>query len=148
MDQKTRSLLKVVEEHAGGLESIAEACHLLSERAGWWYSPEFLVVVPVEEKDYVGTGWIGALEWKETVIPIKLALVHSEVSEALEGYRKNANDDHLPDRPSVEVELADAVIRIFDIAGALDLDLAGALVEKLRYNQTREARAADGGKRF
>ena len=51
------------------------------------------------------------------------------------------------------MELADAVIRIMDLAGAMGLDLAGAIVEKLAYNQTRadhktENRNADGGKKF
>src|SRR5690348_3319725 len=43
-----------------------------------------------------------------------IALMHSELSEALEGYRKGEKDDHLPNRPAVEVELADALHRIFD----------------------------------
>ena len=51
----------------------------------------------------------------------------------------------------IEVELADAIIRILDIAGALDLDVGGALIEKFNYNQTRadhkpENRNAPGGK--
>ena len=37
----------------------------------------------------------------------------------------------------VEVELADAVIRIADLAGALGLDLGGAIAEKLEYNRNR-----------
>lgn len=83
----------------------------------------------------------------------KIALIHSEVSEALEGFRKGKMDDHLPHRKSVEVELADAVIRIMDLSGALELDVAGAIIEKLAYNQRREDhkaenRAAVGGKRF
>lgn len=81
-----------------------------------------------------------------------IALMHSELSEALEAHRKNLMDDKLPDRPGIEVELADCTIRIFDTAAALKLDLAGAIIEKNRYNQTRkdhsrEARAA-GGKRY
>jgi hypothetical protein len=67
-----------------------------------------------------------------------LCLVHSEISEAMEGHRKGLQDDKLPHRPMIEVELADAVIRIFDIAAGLGLDLGGAYVEKLAYNQTRE----------
>ena len=82
-----------------------------------------------------------------------LALIHSEISEALEGHRKNLMDDKIITRPMIEVELADAVIRIADLAGGLELDLAGALVEKMQYNEksedhTREARLGLNGKRY
>jgi hypothetical protein len=82
----------------------------------------------------------------------KLALVHSEVSEAVEGVRKGLMDDKLPHRPMPEVELADAIIRAFDLAGHEGWDLAGAILEKLEYNASRadhkiENRLADGGKK-
>lgn len=67
----------------------------------------------------------------------KLMLTVSELSEAMEGDRKNKMDDHLPTRTMREVELADAVIRIFDMAGGFNIDLAGAIAEKLRYNAQR-----------
>ena len=66
-----------------------------------------------------------------------LCLVHSEISEAMEGARKGLMDDKLPHRPMLEVELADAVIRCFDMAGGLQLDLAGAIAEKLAFNAQR-----------
>lgn len=82
-----------------------------------------------------------------------IALVHSEMSEALEAHRKGLMDDKLTHRPGIEVELADAVIRIFDMAGGLGLDLGGALEEKLEYNQKREDhkrenRMQSGGKKY
>lgn len=66
-----------------------------------------------------------------------LMLVTSELAEALEADRKDLNDDKLTHRKGLEVELADAVIRIFDMAAGLDMDLGGALVEKLAYNRSR-----------
>jgi NTP pyrophosphatase (non-canonical NTP hydrolase) len=79
--------------------------------------------------------------------------MHSELSEALEGIRKGKRDDHLPHRLAVEVELADAVIRIMDYCGARGLDLGGAMGEKLAYNKQRqdhkvENRRKSGGKAF
>lgn len=66
-----------------------------------------------------------------------IALIHSEISEALEGLRKDKMDEHCPDLKSVEVELADAIIRILDFAGARNLQLGKAIIEKMLYNITR-----------
>lgn len=80
-----------------------------------------------------------------------LCLIHSEISECMEGERKNLQDDKLPHRRMAEVELADALIRIFDYAGAFGYDLEGAYQEKRLYNKQREdhkheARTRAGGK--
>lgn len=87
------------------------------------------------------------------IVNEKIALIHSEISEAMEGFRKDAMDDKLEHRKQIEVELADAVIRIADLAGALQLDVGGAIVDKMMFNAQRkdhqpEARAAESGKRF
>jgi NTP pyrophosphatase (non-canonical NTP hydrolase) len=112
----------------------------------------------------VNAGWWSNLETGESLtskngekakrnIPEMLCLIHSEISEAMEGHRKNLMDDKLPHRSMLEVELADAVIRICDMAGGLDLDLYGAIIEKLEYNKSRadhkiENRLTENGKKF
>lgn len=82
-----------------------------------------------------------------------LCLIHSEISEAMEGERKNLMDDKLPYRKMAEVELADALIRICDYAGRWGYDLGGAVVEKMKYNSMRadhkpENRMSENGKKF
>lgn len=66
-----------------------------------------------------------------------LMLIVSEIAEAMEGERKGLQDDKLPHRPMVEVELADALIRIFDYAAGFGYDLEGAFWEKLNFNAQR-----------
>lgn len=83
----------------------------------------------------------------------RFMLMVSELAEGFEGVRKDLMDDHLPNRKMVEVELADAIIRILDFAGDKRMDIGGALVEKLAYNRkrkdhTNENRLAPGGKKF
>ena len=122
------------------LNSLSRQCHKVSKEAGWWDNP-------------IGEPYIDEDGWRDMVTPTKLALIHSEVSEAMEGFRKNLMDDHLPDRKMAEVELADALIRIFDLAGAHGFDLGHALMEKFNYNQERadhkrENRQKEGGKKF
>lgn len=90
---------------------------------------------------------------KERNVGELLMLIVSEVAEGMEGYRKNLADDKLPHRSMLEVEMADAVIRIADLCGYLGLDLGGAIVEKRAFNASRadhklENRIKSGGKAF
>jgi NTP pyrophosphatase (non-canonical NTP hydrolase) len=75
-----------------------------------------------------------------------IALMHSELSEALEGLRKPKQDDHCPEFTNVEVELADCIIRIMDLAYARKWRVADALVAKARFNESRPYK--HGGKAF
>jgi NTP pyrophosphatase (non-canonical NTP hydrolase) len=75
-----------------------------------------------------------------------IALMHSELSEALEAIRHgNPPDDKLPEFSGVEAELADVIIRIMDTASARGWRVAEALVAKMAYN---EGRPYKHGKRF
>lgn len=68
----------------------------------------------------------------------KIALIHSELSEALEADRNQIeSDDKIPDFSGIEAELADTVIRILDLAGRHDLRLGEAIIAKMHYNLTR-----------
>jgi NTP pyrophosphatase (non-canonical NTP hydrolase) len=100
----------------------------------------------------VKAGWWDAAD-NALVVPTKLALVHSELSEALESHRKNTKDDKLPQYDGIAVELADAVIRIFDLAGFLGIPLGTIMAEKEAFNAKREDhkvenRAKPQGKRY
>jgi NTP pyrophosphatase (non-canonical NTP hydrolase) len=119
--------------HAG-LNILIDKCHGASKAAGWYHNPS--TGEPIARN-----------------VPEMLCLIHSEVSEAMEGFRKSLVDDKLPHRPMIEVELADAIIRIADLCGYLGVDLAGAVIEKMEYNARRadhkpEARAGANGKKF
>lgn len=118
----------------GGLVQAMQLAHKTSLDAGWYNDP--------------ATGQPIQRNFGEVV-----ALMHSELSEALEADRTSAKDDKLPHRDGREVEFADCLIRIFDTAAALGLDLAGAFIEKNRFNivradHKRAARAAAGGKKY
>lgn len=117
-----------------GLLSLVQTCHGAAQAGGWWN--DIHTGQPIRRN-------VGEL----------LCLIHSEISEAMEAHRKGLQDDNLPHRSGIEVELADAVIRIADLCGGLWLDLAGAVIEKMEYNAKRadhkpEARRAAGGKAY
>ena len=75
--------------------------------------------------------------WESDNTGEKIALMHSELSEALEADRKNLDAEHIPGFTGVEEELADVIIRILDFAGHHQLRLGEALSAKITYNLTR-----------
>lgn len=68
-----------------------------------------------------------------------LALIHSEVSEALEADRKG-------DQENFAEELADVCIRVFDLCGSREIDLEGAISKKMEKNKHRSYK--HGGKAY
>lgn len=109
------------------LNTLSSYCHRLARANNWWDN----------ERN------VGEL----------LCLIHSEISEAMEGHRTSAMDEHLPAYPSIAVELADAMVRILDLAGGLKLPIGEAFANKLCYNQMRSDhklanREAPGGKKY
>lgn len=70
--------------------------------------------------------------------PEMLALMHSELSEALEAIRSNyPKDKHCPTWGNLEIELADCIIRIMDFACGFNLNVAGAILVKHKFNKSR-----------
>jgi NTP pyrophosphatase (non-canonical NTP hydrolase) len=84
-------------------------------------------------------------------IPEKIVLIISEAIEALEDARRTDRDvlrvyDHDGAPEGFPIELADVVIRTMDLAGALNIDIEAAVMQKMAYNNHRDWR--HGNKRF
>ncbi|WP_317380446.1 hypothetical protein [uncultured Intestinimonas sp.] len=104
------------------LNELAKEAHQIAKEHGWWdQEPTFGDLV---------------------------ALMHSELSEALEEYRAGRPMVwHKEDKPEgISVELADCIIRILDWAGKEGVDLDAVIREKMAYNRTRPYR--HGGKKL
>lgn len=122
--------------HAGIVNMLCAEIHADNVAAGWWSNM-------ATGESTVATRNVGEI----------LMLIVSEIAEGMEGHRKSLMDDKLPHRSMLEVELADACIRIFDLAGAKGFDLGGAIAEKRAFNRQREDhklehRRAAGGKAY
>ena len=115
------------------INECARDCHNAAVKGGWWHESNG------KKKDRN----VGEL----------LCLIHSEISEAMEGARKGLYDSHLKNKTMMEVELADAIIRIFDLSESKGFNIGETIYEKLKYNKSRadhkiENRMKKGGKKF
>ena len=113
-------------------------------------------LVKASHDNAVAKGFYGEDGKGERNIGELLMLITSELGECLEADRHGEytrvpienysefSDDVYPERfeynikDKVEDELADAVIRIADMAGYLGIDLESHILAKMRYNATRE----------
>lgn len=121
----------------GFVEAVRNArdyAHQISKDHGFWNEGEMIA-----DEDKEISGWQRPWNFAE-----KIALIHSELSEALEKHRKTLGkglpdvpDEHCSEFGGITIELADAVIRILDLAGKMDLPLGEAILAKMNFNRSR-----------
>ena len=148
------------EEISSIINDLSKSIYEHNSRVGWWDNlglKRGLLDKILKNDSLSEDTKFGVLDSLNTdinlIITQKLALVHSEISEALEGLRKDLKDDHLPQYDMFEVELADAIFRILDLAGAFNIPIGNIMMEKWDYNtkrvdHTREHRSGTNGKKF
>jgi len=117
-----------------GINTLVEVAHRNSRMGGWYTDPE--TGEPIARN-----------------VPEMICLIHSEVSEMMEGYRKDLPDDKLPGFPMESVEGGDIAIRLGDYCGYREINLGAVIVQKMRFNAVREDhklenRKKSGGKKF
>ena len=129
--------------------ALATEAHDTAVSKGWWDSEDAVLLRAIASSDPAFSKVLMSLASK---LEAKndgemIALMHSELSEALEALRHgNPPDDKIPEFSGVEAELADVIIRIFDLCSQRGWRVAEALVAKMEMNKSRSVK--HGGKLF
>lgn len=130
------------------LKSLAVEIHETAKSKGWWDKPEWLQwiegsvvgVMPEHLREEM-------MKAGERQPGTAIALMHSELSEALEGIRHdNPPSDHIPQFSAAEEEYADTIIRILDESERRGYRIGEAILAKMAFNKTRGFR--HGGKKI
>lgn len=107
------------------------------------FSDAFEKIAKIVHKTAIKKGWYEKERNKGELI----ALIHSELSEALEYLRKGDKmSDHIPNFKGVEEELADVIIRIMDMSQSCGYRVGQAIEAKIEFNLNRSYK--HGGKEF
>lgn len=124
-----------------GFRAIQQKVHGTAVDKGWWDDRRKLLDAA---KEFGGDDLAKFAD--KAITGMVIALEHSELSEGLEGERKDLASDHIDGFSMLEEEYADVIIRIMDHAEDKKLNVAGAILSKLAFNDTREHK--HGGKAF
>ncbi len=112
---------KILMQNDIGFRELQKQLHKDSFDKGWWHDPEG-----------------NDLRDNQFTYPTKAMLIVTEIAESIEGDRKSIPDEHLPQYDMRGTELADAAIRMFDLAEAYGYDLLEIILAKQAYNKVRE----------
>lgn len=112
-----------------GMDNLAEKAHATAREKGFWDHEDLLCPVDPSEPRYTPTEPSVS---NPSIVMEKLCLIHTEVSEASEAWRDTAAPSG-----AMEEELADAIIRILDLAAACGYSMDTAVRAKMTKNLDR-----------
>jgi len=109
------------------VKRLCKECHNTAVEKGFYSKTQELSnLSPIEYQSYI----------LDLEISKRIALINSELGEALEAIRKDRRG--LEQKDTFEDEIADTLIRIFDLCGWMDIDIEKQLKWKMNYNSNRE----------